>query len=140
MRSSSREPSSNSWLPTPATSRPSAFIASIVGSSWNSALTSGLAPIRSPAETTKLRPAAAASSRRTCVARLTVPPASVEPIRPLEPSGVSRLPCTSLTASTCTSTVPVPCACAAGAAASSAATTVSARRPTRIRLLPVLGV
>ena len=30
------------------------FIASIVGSSWNSAETSGLAPIRSPAETTRV--------------------------------------------------------------------------------------
>jgi hypothetical protein len=37
MRSSSSTPSSNSWLPTPLTSRPIEFIASIAGSSWNSA-------------------------------------------------------------------------------------------------------
>jgi hypothetical protein len=52
MRSSSSLPSSNSWLPTALKSRPARFIASIVGSSWKKAETSGLAPIRSPAETT----------------------------------------------------------------------------------------
>ncbi len=51
IRSSSSGPSSNSWLPTPAMSSPMRFIASMVGSSWNSAEMSGEAPIRSPAET-----------------------------------------------------------------------------------------
>ncbi len=51
IRSSSAEPSSNSWLPTLVTSRPRAFIASMVGSSWNAPDSSGLAPIRSPAAT-----------------------------------------------------------------------------------------
>ena len=51
MRFSSRQPSSNSWLPTEATSRPILFMASIVGSSWNAADSSGVAPIRSPAAT-----------------------------------------------------------------------------------------
>ena len=52
IRSSSASPSSNSWLPTALRSSPIWFIASIVGSSWNAAESSGLAPIRSPAETT----------------------------------------------------------------------------------------
>ena len=51
MRRSSSTPSSNSWLPTALTSRPIELSASIVGSSWKSAETSGLAPIRSPAPT-----------------------------------------------------------------------------------------
>ena len=45
-------PSSNSWLPTALRSRPILFIASMVGSSWKAAESSGLAPMRSPAETT----------------------------------------------------------------------------------------
>ena len=48
---SSVTPSSNSWLPTEAICSPISFISSIVGSSWNAALTSGDAPIRSPAPT-----------------------------------------------------------------------------------------
>ena len=51
MRISSSTPSSNSWLPTDATSRPIRFIAVMVGSSWKAAESSGLAPIRSPAAT-----------------------------------------------------------------------------------------
>ena len=47
-------PSSNSWLPTALRLRPISFMASIVGSSWNSADSSGLAPIRSPAETVRV--------------------------------------------------------------------------------------
>ena len=52
IRLSSFSPSSNSWLPTEVRPSPSRFIASIVGSSWKSAESSGLAPIRSPAATT----------------------------------------------------------------------------------------
>ena len=51
MRRSSCQPSSNSWLPTLLTSRPSRFIASMVGSSWKRPESSGDAPIRSPAAT-----------------------------------------------------------------------------------------
>ena len=51
IRCSSRQPSSNSWLPTEATCRPILFMASMVGSSWNAAESSGEAPIRSPAAT-----------------------------------------------------------------------------------------
>ena len=53
-RSSSAAPSSNSWLPTALTSSPISFSASIVGSSWNSDDSSGLAPTRSPAATTSV--------------------------------------------------------------------------------------
>ena len=133
MRSSSAEPSSNSWLPTAVTSSPRRFIASIVGSSWNSADTSGLAPIRSPAETTSVRCGFVASRRLTCVARLATPPASVSSISPDDPLGGSRLPWKSLKASSWTPTVPSPlCPCAAGAAISSPASTAGVQRPTRI--------
>ena len=52
IRCSSAFPSSNSWLPTPIVSRPTEFMNSIVGSSWNRPDRSGLPPIRSPALTT----------------------------------------------------------------------------------------
>ncbi len=52
MRLSSVRPSSNSWLPTEETSRPSLPSSSTVGSSWYAAEISGEAPIRSPAATT----------------------------------------------------------------------------------------
>ncbi len=48
LRLSSSTPRSNSWLPTELKSTPIRFIASIVGSSRNSADTSGDAPIMSP--------------------------------------------------------------------------------------------
>lgn len=54
MRRSSVWPLSNSWLPTALKSIFIAFTASMVGSSRNSADTSGEAPIMSPAETTAL--------------------------------------------------------------------------------------
>jgi hypothetical protein len=50
------------------------FIASIVGSSWKSADSSGEAPIRSPAETTSVLRFVAALARM-CVARYSAPPA-----------------------------------------------------------------
>ena len=78
MRTSSRQPSSNSWLPTLLMSRPISFIASMVGSSWNAAESSGVAPIRSPAATvTECRPSAAAEARSAFrwVARYSAPPA-----------------------------------------------------------------
>ena len=77
MRRSSSTPSSNSWLPTPVTSSPSAFIASIVGSSWNGAESSGLAPIRSPAPTVSVFGFCARSCLR-CVARYSTPPAAID--------------------------------------------------------------
>ncbi len=49
MRRSSVLPSSNSWLPTLDTSRPSLFSASMLGSSWKSPDSIGLPPIMSPA-------------------------------------------------------------------------------------------
>ena len=69
MRSSSSVPSSNSWLPTALTSRPISFIASMVGSSWNRADSSGLAPMRSPADTTTVFSGLVASRFATWVAR-----------------------------------------------------------------------
>ena len=84
---------------------PESFIASIVGSSWKSAESSGLAPIRSPAETTSVfglrrlehpdvgrkvlgAPAGTGSRRRA---------------RPMVPGVVgSRWPWKSLSASSCT--------------------------------------
>src|SRR5262245_10807045 len=74
MRSSSGTPSSNSWFPPPVTSSPSAFIASIAGSSWNSADTSGLAPMRSPAPTVIVLEFSSRSIFM-CVARYSIPPA-----------------------------------------------------------------
>ena len=47
--SARRAPSSNSWLPTEVTSRSSLLSASMVGSSWKSPDSSGLAPTMSPA-------------------------------------------------------------------------------------------
>ncbi len=96
-------PSSNSWFPTALRSRPIRFIASIVGSSWKSADSSGLAPMRSPAETTKVL-RFASESARTCVARYSAPPAFTVPTRPLEPLGGRRFPWKSLRARSWTST------------------------------------
>nr|BFE76532.1 hypothetical protein GCM10020092_098330 [Actinoplanes digitatis] len=64
-------------MPTELTWSPTSFISSIVGSSWNAALTSGVPPIRSPAPTVRVdRPSAAASERRRFrkVARYSTPP------------------------------------------------------------------
>ena len=102
IRSSSCQPSSNSWLPTEAASRPIPFSASIVGSSWNAADSSGEAPIRSPAATvTESCPLAAAAARRSFrwVARYAAPPAGMPLMLPLEPVAGSRLPWKSLMAS-----------------------------------------
>ena len=74
MRFSSAAPSSNSWLPTAFRSSPIWFIASIVGSSWKSADSSGDAPIRSPADTTSVLRFSAAFVRMW-VARYSAPPA-----------------------------------------------------------------
>ncbi len=85
------------------------FIASIVGSSWNAAESSGLAPIRSPAETTS-EFGLAARSVRMWLARKDAPPAGtlVPPgagrMSPPLPVGGSRLPWKSLMASSWTST------------------------------------
>src|SRR5919109_2493569 len=114
IRSSSFDPSSNSWLPTPVTSSPSSFMASIVGSSWSNAEMSGLAPIRSPAPTVIVF--GFRSRRRSIqVARYSTPPAStvvVGPvwIRPPDPLGGSRLPWKSLMASSWTLVCPSDCA------------------------------
>ncbi len=104
IRRSSSVPSSNSWLPTALRSSPIWFIASMVGSSWNRLDSRGLAPIRSPADTTiELR--FVCSSAFTCVARYSAPPASVVgPTRPLEPAGGWRFPWKSLRARIWTST------------------------------------
>src|SRR3954453_4991286 len=111
MRCSSRYPSSNSWLPTAVASSPRAFMASMVGSSWKAADSSGEAPMRSPAATVAVLRCPWRAAFRW-VARYSVPPAStvvgraaggvvvdsVYPvvIRPPEPAGGSRLPCRSL--------------------------------------------
>ena len=55
-------------------SRPIRLKASIVGSSWNRADTSGVAPIRSPAETKSVF-GLVARRASTCVARYSAPPA-----------------------------------------------------------------
>ena len=55
----------------------------MVGSSWNSADVSGVAPIRSPAETNNVL-GFVARSASTCVARYSAPPAGVAPMRPPE--------------------------------------------------------
>ena len=57
------------------TSSPIEFIASIVGSSWKSAETSGLAPIMSPAPTVIVF-GFVARSDLMCVARYSIPPAT----------------------------------------------------------------
>src|SRR5687767_6674815 len=67
----------------------------MVGSSWNSADVSGVAPIRSPADT-KIVLGLVARSWSTCVARYSTPPAFVAPIRPPEPVGGSNAPWKSL--------------------------------------------
>src|SRR5215207_8068470 len=78
--------------------------ASIVGSSWNAAEISGVAPMRSPADTNSVFGLVARRSR-TVVARYSTPPAlpsgSAPPIRPPEPSGGRRLPWKSLSARIC---------------------------------------
>ena len=99
MRSSSSTPSSNSWLPTELICSPISFISSIVGSSWNAALTSGDAPIRSPAPTVSvLRPSASASARSffSQVARYSTPPAGVPLTAAPLPAGGSIAPWKSL--------------------------------------------
>ena len=93
MRSNSAGPSSNSWLPTALMSRPRRFMASMVGSSWNRAETSGEAPIRSPAETKIDSPGAAASAAARFVARK-----SARPVPPKLPDEVAMFPWKSLMA------------------------------------------
>ncbi len=105
MRRSSVTPSSNSWLPTAFMSRPKRFAASIVGSSWKRPERSGLAPIRSPADTIAVLIGFVASSCFRCVAKYSAPPAFTVPMRPDEPDGGSRFPWKSLKASSCTLTV-----------------------------------
>jgi hypothetical protein len=98
-RFSSATPSSNSWLPTDATSSRRVSIASIVGSSWNAALISGDAPTRSPAPTVRTWRRASRASRRsvpTVVARYSAPPAGTPLTVPLLPAGGSRFPWKSL--------------------------------------------
>jgi hypothetical protein len=51
IRSSSCRPLSNSWLPTEEKSTFMRLLITIAGSSWNSALASGEAPMASPAIT-----------------------------------------------------------------------------------------
>ena len=118
IRSSSGTPSSNSWLPTPLTSIPIELRDSIVGSSWNSAETSGLAPIMSPAPTVIVF---VFCVRRSLihVARYAMPPAGTacgaQPVcTPFVRTGLQqptwivpgvvgwRWPCRSLIASSCT--------------------------------------
>jgi hypothetical protein len=79
--------------------------ASIVGSSWNSADTNGVAPIRSPAETKMVFFGLVARNASTCVARYSTPPANVAPMRPAEPIGGSSAPWKSFRPSTWISTV-----------------------------------
>jgi len=110
IRWSSVQPSSNSWLPTALMSRPRAFIASIVGSSWNSAEVSGLAPIRSPADTVSVLRFRRWYSRRE-VARYAAPPAGMPAASVLStlivPGVVgSRFPWKSLSASSWSLTRP----------------------------------
>ena len=111
MRSSSVAPLSNSWLPTALTSSPIAPSASTVGSSWNSADSSGVAPIRSPAAT-KMWFGFFARNSATAVARCSAPPAgtlivfvgSAGSLMRMPPCGAFRLPWKSLIARifTCT--------------------------------------
>ena len=112
------------------------FIASMVGSSWNSADSNGLAPMRSPAETTNVL-RFASESVRTCVARYSAPPAFTVPTRPLEPAGGWMFPWKSLRARSWTSTsepcwmigggflLVAPAASTSAAAAATSATNVS---------------
>ena len=98
MRSSSSTPSSNSWLPTPLKSSPIRLCASMEGSSWKSADRSGVAPMRSPADTMSC----SCSSRAT--ARTWSPGTRHRrrfrqprfPMRPAEPAGGSSAPWKSL--------------------------------------------
>ena len=89
MRTSSSPPSSNSWLPSVPTSKPSSLPASIVGSSWNQLEISGVAPIMSPAWTRMVRPGTVARSRWAF--------SHAAPPRPGR--GASRCPCRSFTPS-----------------------------------------
>lgn len=89
---------------------PRAFIASIVGSSWNSAEVSGLAPIRSPADTVSVLRFRRWYSRRE-VARYAAPPAGMPAASVLStlivPGVVgSRFPWKSLSASSWSLTRP----------------------------------
>src|SRR4029453_2985469 len=105
MRTSSRHPSSNSWLPTEETARFIAFIDSIVGSSWNRPERSGEAPIKSPAAT-MIELGFLLTAFFRWVARYSAPPLSVEPMSAPVPEGGSRLPWKSLMARSCTLTEP----------------------------------
>ena len=109
MRRSSRQPSSNSWLPTLAICSPIRFIAMMVGSSWNAADSSGVAPMRSPAATvTVCRPLERARVRSLlrCVARYSAPPAGVPLMTPeLEDVLGSSWPWKSLSARICSFTL-----------------------------------
>ncbi len=84
-------------------------MALMVGSSWNAADSSGLAPIRSPAATVSVEAPAARDFFRSLFSRLAryaAPPAGraldvavIPGMLPLEPVGTSRLPWKSLSAS-----------------------------------------
>ncbi len=93
-RLSSSVPSSNSWLPTELICRPTWLSASIDGSSWKAALTSGLAPTRSPAPTVSVE--LLLRSFLTVVARYSAPPAGVPLTLPPLPVGGSMAPWKSL--------------------------------------------
>ncbi len=95
MRSSSDEPSSNSWLPTVLMSTPIALNASIVGSSWKSPESSGLAPMLSPPLTTSVL-RFLARSFLMCVARYSAPPAAGLLSGNVSVPGGARLPWKSL--------------------------------------------
>src|SRR5688572_16243802 len=113
MRTNSSHPSSNSWLPTALKSRPIWLKASIVGSSWNKAESKGLAPIRSPAETTTVL---GLSARKFAiwVARYSAPPATTFGAGQPDTAGThpellvggSRFPWKSFSARSWTLTVP----------------------------------
>ena len=111
MRSSSAAPLSNSWLPTAEISSPIRLRLSMVGSSRNSALTSGDAPIKSPAATNTLL-AWPLRNSATALDRNSEPPASTFTVLPglagsamrMPPRAGRRLPWKSLMASTRTFT------------------------------------
>jgi hypothetical protein len=142
-------PSSNSWLPTPLTSMPIEFSASIVGSSWKSAETRGLAPIRSPAPTVIVLRFVFRSASM-CVARYAMPPAGtvfcVHPVcTPFVITGLqqptwivpgvfgARCPCRSLIASSWTRVSDFFAAATAGSTSSAAATQTRRRSVLGIR-------
>src|SRR4051794_24150915 len=121
-------------------------MASIVGSSWNAAEISGLAPIRSPAPTMRVLLGFSASSARMCVARYAMPPATTVPpgvgTLPPEPVGGSRLPWKSLIASSWTSTVGffgAPTAAVASIDRTAAVTRIHAARTRRMHSPPTNG-